>query len=627
MRRAILPALVLAAGALATFAVPPRLATVPAILDDARTAAVQALPDPPASIEELRQRVAAVLERERVPGVGLALVGRDGPIWIGGVGVADLDTRTPVGADTVFRVGSITKSIVALGVMRLVDQRRLDLDRPLREVVPDAGIENEWESVAPVTLAQVLEHTAGLDDMHFNEYFSDDDALPASAALAINRASRVVRWMPGTRFSYANPGYTLAARAIEVATGEPFDRWLRREVIVPLGMRDADFYRTDALAPRLATGYIEPGRAAQFRPIAHRPAGALLASPTDLAQLVVFMLRRSPGIVSPAALARIERTGTLPYPHIDLDYGLGNHGDVSLPARGRGHDGGLPGFASQLRYFPELGVGYVILLNATYSPRAYLDIRDLVFAFLTRGRPLPAPARAAGNGPGADFFGFAAPRHELFGFVDRAVFGWHAVETANGVRLDELLGRSADLVPTADGGYRLPGESGSSVVFARGRTGQPMMIAGLMYAESGSWWLARVRLKALGLALLLLQLAPLMAGIEIVLAARRRREIALVLWPALAGVCLGAVPRLMFAAAMRDELGECNAWTIAVFVVTLAFAASAVAGLVTSFRSLLRRDRPPVISWLVPAATSLAASALALWFLANGIIGLRTWAW
>src|ERR1043166_1269808 len=111
---------VIVGGATALFALraPPE---IPPLLDEEQSVQLPIVAAP-ASIEELRARIRAVRAREGVPGVGIALVSRDGPIWIGGVGVADETTRAPVDGDTVFRVGSITKSVVALGVMRLVEQ-------------------------------------------------------------------------------------------------------------------------------------------------------------------------------------------------------------------------------------------------------------------------------------------------------------------------------------------------------------------------------------------------------------------------------------------------------------------------------------------------------------------------
>ncbi|HUJ61933.1 MAG TPA: serine hydrolase domain-containing protein [Kofleriaceae bacterium] len=608
----------------------PTAPVLPRVLDEPPPVLAPAVAAPPRSIPELRARIAAVLDREHVPGVGIAMVERDRPIWIGGVGVADLETRAPVGPDTVFRVASVTKMLVGIGVMRLVEQGRLSLDAPLR--LPGVAIDNAWDAEAPVTLAEVLEHTAGLDDMHFNEVFSDDDAMTPERALAINPRSRVVRWRPGTRMSYSNVGYTLAGRAIELATGEPFDAYLRREVLRPLGMADADFRRTPALASRLATGYDVVGRPVPFWPIAHRPAGALLASPTDLARLVQWFLRRDGTIVSPTGIARIERTGTLPYPATDVDYGLGNGGDVSLPVRGRGHDGGLPGFLSEVRYFPELGTGYAILLDATYSFRAMLDIRAQVFAYLTRDRAPAAPAAApASEPPGAAFFAFASPRHELTGFLEHALIGFRTAPAGDRVKVDALVGSaSAELVPTGDGGYRLPHESGSSVRFTRDRDGAPVMLLHTMYFEAESYGVARARALALVVVVILIDVFPLWALAVVVIAAVRRRRVAapgLLMWPALASACMGAVPRLLGAAAIRGELGIACPLTIALCAATIVFGVAAVAGALSALRWSLRRDRPGWASRMVPSLAALAALGLALWFGAHGWIGLRTWAW
>lgn len=588
---------------------------------------------PPRTIDELRTRIGEVLARTRVPGVGIALVDRNGPIWTGGVGVREVG-GAPVDADTVFRVASITKSFIALGVMRLVEQGRLDLDRPLAEWLPDVAIENPWHDVAPITVAHALEHTAGFDDMRFNETFTTDETMSVSAALAINPRSRVARWRPGSRFSYSNVGYTVAARAIEVASGEPFDGWLRREVLQPLGMRDADFQRTAVLASRLATGH-RGGEPVRFDPIAHRPAGALLTSPRELAGLVHFWLRRGdgfPSIVSPAGLARIERTATQPYPARDVGYGLGNYGDVGHPVRARGHDGGLPGFSSNLRYFPELGVGYVVLLDAS-SAAAMVAIRRLVFAYLVQGRalpPLPEVPREDPPALDADAFAFASPRHSLFGFVDRTLAGWRVELAPGAARLETLSGAQVDLVATQDGGYRLARESGTSVRLARNADGEAVLLAHGAYGEATSWWLAKVRVWLLGAAMILLQVTRVFALGVLLFAALRRREVkarGLVVWPAIAAVAFELPPLCIAEAAAQGLLGVVHPWTIAICVTTVLFALCSGAALVSALRWSMRADRPPLWYRVVPSLAATAAFGLTMWLGAHGIIGLRTWAW
>lgn len=593
----------------------------------------------PASLEQLRGRIAAVLEREGIAGVGVALVNRDGIEWAGGVGLADRASGRPVDADTQFRVASITKSIVALGVARLAEQDRLDLERPLGEWMPEIEVTNAWAASSPISLAHALEHTAGFDEMRYNEYYADEGVTPGEA-LAINPRSRVARWRPGSRMSYSNPGYTLAGYAIERVTGESWETYLEREVLRPLGMRSARFRRTPEFADRLATGYRDRERVAEFLAIAHAPAGSLLASPRELAGLVQFWLTRgeAAGIVGPAALARIERTVTLDHRGTDTSYGLGNYGDVLHPVRSRGHDGGIDGFLSCYRYFPELGVGYVMLLNGTHSLRAYVEIRALLFAYLTRGRVLPEPPEAPPDreaiAAAAGFYGFESPRVELVGFIERALGGIDVRPEPEGITLARISGGEIPMVPTGDGGFRHPRQGGTSIRLTTDGEDRRILDAGMAYFEAGSRWFAWARLIALQAALGLIQLAPwwalgwaLQAGVRRLGGHRLARgEAALHLWPALAGVLFMAMPVLLLALFERGKFATANAMSVALCACTLAFAASSAGALAEAVRAgsggLLRlRIR------LVPSATAVACFGMTLYLLAHGIIGLRIWAW
>lgn len=591
----------------------------------------------PASIEQLRSRIAAVLAREGVPGVGLALVDADGVRWAGGVGLADLASQRPVEADTQFRVGSITKSVVALGVMRLVEQRKLTLAQPLSQLMPDIAVGNDWPD-SPITLAHALEHTTGFDDMRFNEYAGPDGMRPREA-LALNPRSREARWRPGSRMSYSNPGYTIAGHAIEVATGEHFDTWLEREVLQPLGMPTARLRRTAEFADRLATGYVDRERPANYWEIAHAPAGSLFASPRELGGLVAFWLRRDgQSIVGPASLDRIERTGTLAFAPTDTNYGLGNYGDVLHRARGRGHDGGLPGFLSCYRYFPELGVGYVMLLNGTHSARAYVEIRALLFAYLTRGKVLPelpigAPDREA-IAAAAGYYGFANPRGELFGFAERATVGVSLRPDPHGFSGEMLTGKKFLLVPTGDGGYRFPYESGTSVRVATDAEGRRIVNAGWAYFEEGSYAAARAGFTALQAALLLIHLAPLWAlvwALRAGIGALRGRtlargEAALYVLPALASLLFLAMPLVLIHAHEREALGTVNVLSVALCGSTLAFAAASAAAMAEAVRAGVAKA-VPWYARLIPSAAAIACFGLTLWLTWHGIIGLRTWAY
>src|SRR5260370_22770836 len=134
-------------------------------------------PSAPANIEELQSAVAAILKEYKIPGIGIALVTKDKVIWTGGVGKADLAANRDVTADTMFRVGSITKGFVALTALKLMEQHNLDLDEKVADAAPEIPVVNPWEASNPVTLAELVERTRGFDDFSLAEFY-DFDAPP-----------------------------------------------------------------------------------------------------------------------------------------------------------------------------------------------------------------------------------------------------------------------------------------------------------------------------------------------------------------------------------------------------------------------------------------------------------------
>ena len=198
-----------------------------------------------------------VLSDTGVPGAGLALVRMSGVEWAGGVGLADRDRKTPVTADTHFRAGSISKSFIASAIVQLYLDDEIDLDTPVSEIAPEIHIDNAWEPAHPVRVIHLLQHTAGFDDMHFNEMYnvSDPPDMPLEDVLKINPASRVVRWQPGTRMAYSNPGYTIAAYLIEKITGEKYEDRIAEKIFKPAGMPTSSFVLTKDDEAILAKGY------------------------------------------------------------------------------------------------------------------------------------------------------------------------------------------------------------------------------------------------------------------------------------------------------------------------------------------------------------------------------------
>ena len=248
-------------------------------------------PKPAQSIPELRQQLEKILKDTHTPGVSVAIVHKDAPEWVAGVGTADVASNRPATADTLFRIGSTSKAFASLSILKLAREGKLSLDDPVRKLAPDLSFENRWESTDPVRVVHLLEHTTGWDDMHLKEYAKDAPGFDLRTALEFGRASRVSRYVPGTRMSYCNTGPTVAAYIVEKVTGQRFEDYVQQNFFNPFGMKTATYF-----APPAGTGstlYHGDGKSPYpYWNIIYRPAGSINASANDMAPYVQFYLNR-----------------------------------------------------------------------------------------------------------------------------------------------------------------------------------------------------------------------------------------------------------------------------------------------------------------------------------------------
>src|ERR1700741_1794734 len=142
------------------------------LLPFALNAQEKPLPAPPQSLEELQKAIKTELDKNHLPGAGVALVSRGELLWCGGFGQADIASKKPVTCDTEFRVGSISKTFVALALLKLQEEGKINLELRLHDIAPEIPMHNPWESAHPVRIVNLLEHTAGFDDMEASEVYN-----------------------------------------------------------------------------------------------------------------------------------------------------------------------------------------------------------------------------------------------------------------------------------------------------------------------------------------------------------------------------------------------------------------------------------------------------------------------
>jgi CubicO group peptidase (beta-lactamase class C family) len=184
-------------------------------------------------------RLGQVMEIASVPGLAIALIQDGAIIWNESFGLKNSETSDLVDPDTLFQVGSLSKPVFAYAVLRLVDQGRLDLDRPLVEYFPAPDLPQDPRS-AFITARHVLSHSSGLQNWRFTKA----DLLE-------------IKFDPGTQFAYSGEGYFFLQQVIEKITAMPIQAFLDQEVLQPLGMRKSTYQWSAGSADNIAWGHDE----------------------------------------------------------------------------------------------------------------------------------------------------------------------------------------------------------------------------------------------------------------------------------------------------------------------------------------------------------------------------------
>ena len=457
------------------------------------------------TLEEFQTAAKKILDSEHVPGAGIALIGSGQVLWCGGIGKADLTQNREVTCDTEFRVGSISKTFVSLALLKLEEEGRINLQSRLQDVAPEVPFHNPWEATNPVRITNLLEHTAGFDDMALREAYNTRDSPTITLLQVMQKFPKLQtsRWPPGTRFAYSNPDYGIAGYLVEKVSGQPWSTYIRGNILSPLEISIGDYDLTPQNRVQLAQGYQRP-EDKPIQPVAYkeiylRPAGDLKLSPGELANLVQFFLRR--GATNEKQLLKPETIARMEYPQtplssrngLRLGYGLANYTEVEGGVVTHGHDGGIGGFLSSYRYMPEQNWGYVILLNADFPSKALNDLNALAVDFLSGHFPKPQPpvpqVSAAELKKFTGFYASRAPRKQLFAFLDEWLHGRRIRIQNNQLVISGMFGSSKPkpLIPVGKNLFRSEKDPEATIAFFQNASGQMCLVAsgeiGAPYSE------------------------------------------------------------------------------------------------------------------------------------------------
>lgn len=328
-------------------------------------------------LDRAEELVVGAMNEDAAPGMGVGIVRRSGAVYKRGFGLADAARGKPVGPDTVFRIGSISKTMTAIGLMQLYERGLFALDDPVNDHLKDYEVEHVDPAAPAVNFRHMLTHTAGIGELRgVTDLFAPMIGLGTKPGKPVPEPAeyyagglRSVAY-PGTRWAYSNHAFNTLGQLIEDMSGEPFAAYMKRNVFEPLGMRNTDYVLGESVRDDLARGYsfsrgtLKP---VDYLEISVRGAGSVFSSVSDMCRYAAALIGGGANehgrVLEPRTLSLMME------PHFSLD--------PRLPALGlafvlddfdghtvAGHDGGWPGFLSSMLACPAEGVGVVAFVNA-----------------------------------------------------------------------------------------------------------------------------------------------------------------------------------------------------------------------------------------------------------------------
>jgi CubicO group peptidase (beta-lactamase class C family) len=339
-------------------------------------------------LANLSDYASRLCEEHQISGISIAVYS-DGDTYTAGSGVLNIETGVEATKESVFQIGSITKVFTTTLVMQLVDEGRLDLERPVIDYLCDFKVGNK-DATQNITIKQLLNHTNGLE----GDFFAADKPSGGNQlARYLDRCDLLPQLHPpGDNFSYSNSGFCIAGRLVEVVTGKSWHTLIHQKIVKPLGLKNVIVNGPESSRYRVARGHVLNEEGSDWE-LAHDgfprgmdPVGSFLAmSSEDVLRFGKAHLEASRGLMpdwlsQKSSEAMQSLTVTLPAfsPSHATGWGLGwclyqeNNLNVF------GHDGGLVGQCAMLRIVPEHNLIFSALVNCdvyiNFLPKLFNDL-------------------------------------------------------------------------------------------------------------------------------------------------------------------------------------------------------------------------------------------------------------
>jgi CubicO group peptidase (beta-lactamase class C family)/D-alanyl-D-alanine dipeptidase len=393
---------------------------------------------PPQEHATLKGFLQNAIERERIDkalhALSVILVNDQKTVWEAGFGEARPKTRAS--AETIYRVGSVSKLFTDIALMQLVEQKRVDLDAPVSRYLPDFHPINRFYK-SEITLRQLMTHRSGLvREPPVGHYFDPTRPTISATVASLNQTELI--YPPGQKTKYSNAGITVVGEVIEKLTGKPFSESMTEAVLDPLGCSSSSFTLSKQVGANLAAGqmwtYYGRTFAAPTFPLGIEPAGNLYTTVGDLGSFLSMLFAGGKGrngqILQPQTLEDMYLVQFEP-PGTKSGFGLGFDVHDFHGRRCVGHNGAVYGFATVLEALPAEKLGVAVVTTKDCANGVAKKLADYALALMLANRegkelPVYEPARPVEAGPAWQMVGTYSTNGEGVDLFERdgKLYAW-----------------------------------------------------------------------------------------------------------------------------------------------------------------------------------------------------------
>lgn len=597
----------------------------------------------PKTLEELQDSILNILIENNIPGTGIVMVSGNDIVFLKGIGKADVENNRDVNENTMFRLGSVSKLMVGLSILKLQEEGKLNLKDKISDLIPDIEITNQWEEEYPIRVENLLEYSAGFGDWSIAELASNDpQPKTLKESLEFYPKTSITKYAPGTRSQYSNFGVSLAAYIVETVSGMSYEDYVDKTFFKPMGMENMTFLHTKKYQQTGAQCYAN-GIKLPYHHILYRPSAALTGSPKELAYLLQFFINRgkvnSIQIISENSLQRMESSESIVIEHSQAfkSQGLTNYSSFYKGFEYRGHGGSVFGSNSDFRYLPEYNLGFAVMINGD-DQEIRDDISRLIKQYQTKDLPQKTeePRKVISYKSNQDLTGFYMDVNckfeaiKFFKKIKSIKKIWHQGDT---LYVKNVLQQHPEKYMANDKGEFVSVRSERQVIF---QTNDP--VAGqVIYGSIG---MIKKISSTYTNFLLFIFWALLIAPISISLLALMRLMFFLIakkkdktalwicLWPFISIAIILSIALVLWMGLETKMdayliLGNLSPISTYLFIATIAFALSSIWSIYYILKN--RHTKMSRIFFYHSALAALINLIFTIYFFNNGIIGLMTW--